>query len=113
MAHSMWAKVDFRCIADKTGDSLGKIRIRNYTCGLAVTIVAIGLYSYYVRELLASLVLFSALFLAMGLIVLGVVVAWYASEQVALWSRLASRNAIALTLVRGVPSLAAAVNKKA
>ena len=108
----MWAKADFRCIADKTGDSLGKIRIRNYTCGLAVTIVALGLYSYYVRELLASLVLFSALFLVMGVIVLGVIVAWYASEQVALWSRLASRNAIALTLAGRAPSLAAGVNKK-
>jgi hypothetical protein len=109
----MWAKADFRCTVGKTGGFLGKVKIRNYTCGLAVTMVALGLYSYYVRELLASLLLFSALFLAMGLLVLGVVVAWYASEQVALWSRLASQNAIALTLVRVVPSLAAAVNKKA
>jgi hypothetical protein len=49
----------------------------------------------------------------MGLIVLGVVVAWYASEQVALWSRVESRDAIALTLVGGSSSLAAGVNKKA
>jgi len=62
---------------------LGKIKIRNYTCGLAVTIVALGLYSYYVRGLSASLFLFSALFLAMDLTVLGVIVAWYASDQVA------------------------------
>jgi hypothetical protein len=75
--------------------------------------VALSLYSYYVRELLASLFLFSAIFLAMGLIVLGVVVAWYASEQVALWSRVESRDAIALTLVGGASSLAAGVNKKA
>lgn len=92
---------------------MGKIRIRNYTCGLSVTIVALSLYSYYVRELLASLFLFSTIFLAMGLIVLGVVVAWYASEQVALWSRVESRDAIALTLVGGASSLAAGVNKKA
>lgn len=75
--------------------------------------MALSLYSYYVRELLASLFLFSAIFLAMGLIVLGVVVAWYASEQVALWSRVESRDAIALTLVGGASSLAAGVNKKA
>jgi hypothetical protein len=75
--------------------------------------VALSLYSYYVRELLASLFLFSTIFLAMGLIVLGVVVAWYASEQVALWSRVESRDAIALTLVGGASSLAAGVNKKA
>lgn len=91
---------------------MGKIKIRNYTCGLAVTLVGLGLYSYYVRELLVSLFLFSAFFLAMALIVLGVVLACYASEQVALWSSLASRNAIALPLPRGRPPLTAAVNKR-
>ena len=66
-----------------------------------MTIVGFGLYSYYVRELLASPFLFSVLFLAVGLIVMGVILAWYESEEVALWSGLVSRNAIALTLVRG------------
>ena len=53
-----------------------------------MTIVALGLYSYYVRELLASLLLFTAFFLAAGLIVLDTVLAWYASKQIALWSGL-------------------------
>lgn len=75
--------------------------------------VALGLYSYYVRELLASLFLFSTLFLAMGLLVLGAVLAWYATEQVAFWSRLVSRNAIALTLAGRAASLGAGVGKKA
>jgi hypothetical protein len=92
---------------------LGKIKIRDYTCGLLVTIVALGLYSYYVRELYASLHLFSAYFLSPGLIVLGAVLAWYASEQVALWSSLVSRNAIALTLAGEAALLVADVNKKA
>ncbi len=82
---------------------MGKIKIRSYMCGLAVMIVALGLYSYYVRELLASLLLFSALFLVVGLIVLGAVLAWYASEQAALWCRLVSRTAIALTWGEGLP----------
>src|SRR5579863_8454269 len=99
----MWAKARFRRVADKTGDSLGKIRIRSYTCGLAATIVGFCLYSYYVRELLASLFLFSALFLAAGLIVLSVVLAWYASKQAALWSRFALRSAIALASKEGAP----------
>jgi hypothetical protein len=86
---------------------LGKIKIRSYTCGLAATIVGFGLYSYYVRELLASLFLFSALFLATGLIVLGVVLAWYASKQAALWSRFALRSAIALASPEGAPRLPA------
>src|SRR5579871_6170625 len=103
----MWAKAHSRCIEDRTGDSLGKIKIRSYTCGLAVTIVGFGLYSYYVRELFASLFLFSALFLAIGLIVLGAVVAWYASKQVALWSKLVLRSAIALASSGGPPRSAA------
>jgi hypothetical protein len=37
-------------------------------CGFSVTIVALGLYSFYVRELLMSPFLFSAVFLTMGLI---------------------------------------------
>jgi len=91
---------------------LGKIRIRNYTCGFALTIVALGLYSYYVRELLASLLLFSALSLAMGLIVLGGVLAGYAAKQVALWSRLGSQDAIALPLPGPVALLVESGNKK-
>ena len=109
----MWTRARFSSTEDRTGDTLGKIRIRNYTCGLAVTMVALGLYSYYVRELLASLLLFSALFLAMGLIVLGAVLAWHASMQVALWSWHVSQNAITLALVGDAPSLAVGVNKKA
>ena len=90
----MWVNADSRCTVDKTGDSLGKIKIVDYTCGLVVTIVGLGLYSYYVRELLASLLLFSAVFFAIGLFVLIVVLAWDASNLLALWSRLASRNAV-------------------
>ena len=77
---------------------MGKIKIIDYTCGLAVTIVGLGLYSYYVRELLASLFLFSVVFFSMGLVALSAFLAWSASKQVALWSRPASRNAIALAL---------------
>ena len=41
------------------GELLSEIKIRDYICGLLVTIVGIGLYSYYVRELMAALTLFS------------------------------------------------------
>lgn len=77
-----------------------------------MTIVGFGLYSYYVRELLASLFLFSALFLAVGLIVLGAVLAWYASEQVALWSGLVSQTQSPCLWREGLPSLVAGENKK-
>jgi hypothetical protein len=60
-------------------------------------IVGLGLYSFYVRELLASLLLFSVAFFFLSLVVLGVFLVWCASEQVAIWTGPASRNVIALS----------------
>ena len=91
---------------------MGKIKIVDYTCGLAVTIVGLGLYSYYVRELLASLFLFSLVFFSMSLVVLSVFLAWCASKQVALWSRPESRNAAALALAGGADLLAIGAKEK-
>jgi hypothetical protein len=103
----------FRCTVDKTGDSLRKLKALDYTCGLGVVIVGLGLYSYYVRELLASLFLFSAVFFSMGLVALSVFLAWCASKQVALWSRSASRNVVALALEGGADLLVIGAKKKA
>ena len=44
-----------------------ELKATEYTCGLSVLIVGLGLYSYYVRELLASLVLFTLAFFFVGL----------------------------------------------
>jgi len=92
---------------------LGKLKALEYTCGLGVMIVGLGLYSYYVRELLASLLLFSLVFFSLGLVVLSVLIAWCASKQVALWSRPASRTAIAMALAGEADLLAIGVKKKA
>ena len=92
---------------------MGKLKALEYTCGLGVMIVGLGLYSYYVRELLASLLLFSLVFFSLGLVVLSVLIAWCASKQVALWSRPASRTAIAMALAGGADLLALGVKKKA
>jgi len=59
-----------------------------YTCGLSVVIVGLGLYSYYVRELLASLVLFTGAFFLLGLVALGIFLIWTAPT---------SRNVVALS----------------
>jgi hypothetical protein len=75
-------------------DPLKKLKVLAYTSGVSVITVGFGLYSYYVREVLASLFLFSAFFLSMGLAVLGLFLAWSVSEQVATWSRPALRSAI-------------------
>ena len=49
-------------------------------------IVGLGLYSYNVRELLASLALFTAVFFFLGLVALAVFLLWCASVQVAIWT---------------------------
>lgn len=74
-----------------------EIKIRDYTCGLIVTFVGLGLYSYYVRELLAALALFSVPFFILALAALGALLVWSASVQVAIWARPASRNVIAFS----------------
>ena len=74
-----------------------EIKIRDYTCGIVATIVGLGLYSYYVRELLAALTLFTVAFFSLGLAVLGVLMVWSASVQVAVWAKPASRNFVTFT----------------
>jgi hypothetical protein len=73
------------------------MKIRDYTCGLIVTIVGLGLYSYYVRELLAALTLFSVAFFLVALAGLGALLVWSASAQVAIWARPASRSMMAFS----------------
>jgi hypothetical protein len=82
----------------KSGDSLGKLKALEYTCGLGVMIVELGLYSNYVRALPASLLPFNAAFFSISLVALSALLAWCASKQVTLWSRSASRIAAALAL---------------
>jgi hypothetical protein len=65
--------------------------------GLVMTVLALGLYSYYARELLAALTLFSAAFLSLALVVLGAVLIWCAGAQLAIRSRPLSQNVVALS----------------
>jgi hypothetical protein len=55
-------------------------------------IVGLGFYSYYVRELLASLVLFTAAFSFLCLMTLGAFLIWCACKKVAIWIRPALPN---------------------
>jgi hypothetical protein len=81
----------------RQGDLLREIKIRAYTCGLIVTVVGLALYSYYVRELLAALTLFSVAFFLLALVGLGALLVWSASVQAAIWARAASRSMIAFS----------------
>jgi hypothetical protein len=76
---------------------LREIKIRDYTSGVIVTIMGLGLYSYYVRELLVALTIFSVAFFFLAQVGLGALLVWCASVQVAVWARPASRNVIALS----------------
>lgn len=72
-------------------------KFRECACGLAVTTLGFGFSSYYLRELLVSLALFSVAFLFLALTVLAAILLWWASEQLAGWSAPASRKVIALS----------------
>ena len=83
--------------SNRQEDSLRKLKSTHYTCGLSVVIVGLSLYSYYVRELLVFLLLFSVAFFFFALAALGAFLIWWASQQMAIWFRPASRNAIVLS----------------
>lgn len=57
----------------------------------------LGLFSYYVRELLASLAVFTVPFLFLTLIVMSAVLLWSASVQLPVWWRPESRNLAAFS----------------
>ena len=59
--------------------------------------MGLGLYSFRVRELLASLVLFTIAFFILGLAAFGMFFLCRASAKVVIWTRPASRNMIALS----------------
>jgi hypothetical protein len=63
-------------------------------CGLGITIAVLDLYSYYLRELLVSLVLFTGVFLILALATFAAVFLWWASEQLLDRTGPASRKVI-------------------
>jgi hypothetical protein len=76
------------------GDFLRTPKIRECACGLGVTTLGLGFSSYFIRELLVSLAFFSVAFLFLALTALAAILLWWASEQLADWSRPASRKVI-------------------
>ena len=68
-----------------------------YKLGFSAVVVGLGLFSYYVRELLASLFIFSVAFFFLGLIAALLFLISYASEKLAIWTPPASRSVIALS----------------
>jgi hypothetical protein len=71
---------------------LREIKPIEYTCGLSVVIVGLGLYSYSVRELMVSLALFTGVFFLLSLLALGVSLVYWVGHKVAIWATPASRT---------------------
>lgn len=71
-------------------------RTSNYAWLMGVVAVGLGLQFYYMREMLASLALFSLVFFTLSLVVLSVFSICYAGNQAAIWAGPASRAVIAL-----------------
>lgn len=67
------------------------------TCELGITIAILGLYSYYVRELLVSFALFTGVFLILALATFAAVFLWWASEQLPNRAGPASRKVLAFS----------------
>jgi hypothetical protein len=76
---------------------LHKIKVIEYTCGLSAMVVGLGLYSFYVRELLASLALFTGAFFLLGLALFGIVLLGWVALHVILSAGAATRNTIAFS----------------
>lgn len=60
--------------------------------------MGLGLHFYYMRELLASLALFSLLFFSLSVVALSVFCVCYAGHRAAIWAGPASRAVTALFL---------------
>jgi hypothetical protein len=71
-------------------------RTSNYTWVMGVVAVGLGLQFYYMREMLASLALFSLVFFTLSLVALSVFSICYAGNQAAIWAGPASRAVIAI-----------------
>jgi hypothetical protein len=74
-----------------------RLKVINRTCGLVVALVALDLYSYFVRELLVSLALFTVAFLFLAFTTLAAILLWWATEQLANRTGPASRKLIAFS----------------
>jgi hypothetical protein len=72
-------------------------KTNKFTCGAALTIVALGFCSFFVRELLVSLAVFSVAFAVLTLAALAAVILWWASEKVASKTGPASRKVLEIS----------------
>jgi len=76
---------------------LHKMKVLEYTCGVSVLILGFGLYSFYVRELLASLALFTGAFFLLGLACVGMFLLGWGAVQMIRRARPASRDMVAFS----------------
>ena len=73
------------------------MKVLEYTCGVSVLILGFGLYSFYVRELLASLALFTGAFFLLGMAFVGLFLLGWTALQAIRWAGPASRDMVAFS----------------
>jgi len=71
---------------------MSKPNTSSYLYGIAVMIAGFSLHFYYVREVAASMILFSLASFGLTLIALGAFLMWHAGKQVRIWARPAARQ---------------------
>ena len=74
-----------------------ELKATDSVCGLCVMLAGLGTSSYYVRELLACLALFTMAFFALGLAVFGVILVWCTGVVLAARTVVAWRNLVAFS----------------
>jgi hypothetical protein len=74
-----------------------KNKVIEYSFGLSTVIIGLGFYSYYVRELLASLALFTGAFFLLGLALVGGFLLGWVAVQAFRWTGPASHDLIAFS----------------
>jgi len=75
--------------------------MKSYTCGFVTLSVAFGLHSYYVRELWASLALFSAAFFFLAVLTFAGFLVFWTSVQLAIRARLFKERIGKVSSTRG------------
>jgi len=75
---------------------VSRLNVSNFAWAIGVIFAVLGLHFYYVREIVASMVLFSVMFFSVGLAVLTVFFIWYAGNRIVVWARPADVNAAVL-----------------
>lgn len=97
-------KSGIQCQLDRIEGPVRHLRESHRVSQFSGLALGLSLYSYRVRELLASWLFFIVIFVVLALLILGAVLAWYVVIRLSLWIRTTTPGATVLVLASpGVP----------